>query len=237
MLCLEDDNILACFSDRNDGDLALYQTDDAQATTTWQNLEIVRKFNLPKPVFAGQVHGKEILVVDRVPESLCLGSADALFTSLPGLPVGVFSADCLPVLFWHPQAVAAVHAGWRGTCQNISAATIAAFSEKMSISPAQVKVAIGPCIGQCCLEMGEEVFWQFIEADPSYQQFFKRKRKWHLDLVALNHFQLTGAGVKPENISIHHKCTFCHEGDFFSFRRQKRRNGSMFSFVIRRGTN
>ncbi len=237
MLCLEDENVLVCFSDRSDGDLALYQQEEGSALKVWQDLEIVRKFALEKPVFAGQVHGKEILVIDHLPKSLCPGNADAVFTSLPDVPVGVFSADCLPVLFWHSQAVAAVHAGWRGSCQNICAATVAAFSEKMAVPAAQIKVAIGPCIGQCCLEMGEEVFWQFIEADPSYQQFFKRKKKWHLDLVSLNRFQLTSAGVKPENIAIHNRCTFCHEDEFYSFRRQKRRNGSMFSFVVRRGAN
>ncbi|MEW6713221.1 MAG: laccase domain-containing protein, partial [Candidatus Riflebacteria bacterium] len=63
------------------------------------------------------------------------------------------------------------------------------------------------------------------------------QRKWHLDLVALNRFQLISAGLPPENVEIKHHCTFCKPDQFFSFRRQKKRNGSMFSFVVRRKTN
>lgn len=237
MFLIEEDNIIAGFSDKNDGDLALYQFAEDRARECWQNLEVVKNLDLQDPVFSQQVHGHEVLCLDNRPQQLCHGRADALITGLCDVPVGVFTADCLPLLFWNPAAVAAVHAGWRGSCQNIAAATVAAFKKHHKIAPDQLKVAIGPSIGACCLELGEEVFWQFIEADSNYQQFFLRKHKWHLDLVELNRFQLLKAGVKPEKIMVSHQCTFCNEEKFYSFRRQKKRNGSMFSFAVRRGAN
>lgn len=237
MYWYQEDEIIIGFSDKTDGDLALYQLDDSAAIANWNSLELVKKFALERPFYAHQVHGCEVLAVNEIPTRLCVGRGDALITALPNVPVGVFSADCLPLIFWNSKAVAAVHAGWRGSCKNIAAATLQALCRNYNLLPEQTKVAIGPCIGPCCLEMGDEVFLQFVEENTDYQQFFRRKHKWQLDLVGLNRFQLLNAGIKAEHIFIHHQCTFCHEEKFFSFRRQKKRNGSMFSFAVRRSAN
>lgn len=232
-----EDNVVLSFSDKSDGDLSFCLPEEDDARAHWQCLPDVMRLGLNDPVFAQQIHGKDVLHITHRPEVLCFGSGDALITDLFDLPVGVFSADCLPLLFWSPSAIAAAHAGWRGTCQNIAAATVAAFQKHYSIGPEQIKVAIGPCIGSCCLELGDEVFFSFTDASSEYQKYFVRKHKWQLDLPALNRFQLIKAGVKEENIQLHHQCTFCNDERFYSYRRQKKRNGSMFSFVVKRSPN
>lgn len=238
MISIEEGAILAGFSDRSDGDLAFYLLSDEEAAARWENLQGLRNLSLNHAAYVHQVHGNKVLTVsDSGAGSWCRGEADALVTSCSDMPVGVFSADCLPILFWSEKAVGAAHAGWRGTCLDIAAATLKSFQKNLEIAPGELKAAIGPCIGSCCLELGDEVFRRFVEADPAYEAFFSKKNKWHLDLVALNRFQLIRSGVLEKNVFVFHECTYCNHDRFFSFRRQKKRNGSMFSFVVRRSSN
>ncbi len=233
MRVVKDKSVLACFSDAVDGDLSFYLMNDEQIKNKWQNLEVVKNNKLECPAFLHQVHGKELLVNAEKQKQNGLLQADALLTEKAGLPVGVFSADCLPILLWSEKTVAAVHAGWRGSLLNIAAETVKAFSRDYGQAPQVVHAALGPCIGSCCLEMGQDVYDSFVNANEAYKQFFHKKEKWHLDIVALNKHQLIEAGLNEQNIEVCGKCTYCNEKDFFSFRRQRRRNGSMFSFVVK----
>ncbi len=90
---------------------------------------------------------------------------------------------------------------------------------------------IGPCINQCCLELGEEVYEEFIKENKEYEKFFVRRNKPHLDMRGLIRYQLINAGVYDEQIMDINECTYCNVGGYFSYRRQKQRNGTMFSFV------
>jgi YfiH family protein len=233
MQIITENNSIACFSSAKDGDLSLYLMSDADAANAWQKLPTVREYRLANPRYAQQVHGDEILLVDENSPSFCVGKGDALITACKDLPVGVFSADCLPILISSEKAVAAIHAGWRGSCLNIAGKTVQKLCQSFSLSPEDLHVSLGPCIGACCLEMGDEIISQFSKENETYSDFFFRREKWHLDLVALNKFQLQQTGVPEEKIQITEKCTFCSDEEFFSFRRQKRRNGSMFSFVVK----
>lgn len=230
-------NSLACFSDAQDGDLSLYLLSDEKAAELWDSLPVVKEYELSRPVYVNQIHGDEIFVVSTNESEFCSGKADSVISSIPDLPIGVFSADCVPVLFWHPSAVAATHAGWRSTYLDISGKTVEKLASEFNISPAEINVAIGPCINFCCFELGDEVYEQFIAMDSNYAKFFERRKKWHLDIASLNRYQLIRSGIKEDKIEISGKCTFCEKDEYFSFRRQKRRNGSMFSFVVRRSEN
>jgi polyphenol oxidase len=125
-------------------------------------------------------------------------------------------------------AVSAIHAGWRGTAENISAAALAALRTRWGIEPGNIRAAIGPSIGVCCYEVGPEVARRFSQwvADlehPSEQQ--------HLDLRRVNEIQLRAAGV--ENIWRSEECTFCGGDRFYSFRREREEAGRMVSFIGR----
>jgi YfiH family protein len=171
--------------------------------------------------FAGvkQIHSNLVFVADR--KGMC-GQGDALVTSQLNLAVAVRTADCYPILLADSRnrAVAAVHAGWRGTITHIIEKAIKKMIAEFGTSPSDVHAAIGPGIGVCCYEVGEEVARQF--------GFNSRT---HLDLASENRKQLEAAGVAPQNIEALGVCTFCDAERFFSYRREKEKAGRMISYI------
>lgn len=227
------ENALMGFSQQLDGDLSLYLYSELEAEKIWKKVAAVKTQKLQRPVFAHQIHENTVLEVTKPVRAVCVGKADSLITDEIDLPIGVFTADCVPVLFAGKRGLGAAHAGWKGTLLNISAKTVAAMCKSYSLKPEEISAAIGPCIGQCCFEVGEEVYDAFCDKDTLYKKFFIKKDRWYLDLRGLNRFQLERAGINGGKIFDIDHCTYCLKEKYFSFRRQQQRNGSMFSFVIR----
>ena len=156
---------------------------------------------------------------------------DAAYTELPGIALGVMTADCVPILIADSsgRAVGATHAGWRGTSEGVLRRTVDALVADFRIHPEDLRVAIGPHIGVCCLEVGEEVYEWF--ADP---EIFERRAEWlkpHLNLSEANHRQLVAGGVRPEHIQTSALCTRCRADLFYSYRRDGEAAGRMFSVI------
>jgi polyphenol oxidase len=153
-----------------------------------------------------------------------LGEGDALLENTPGSVVAVKTADCIPVLLVDERrrAVAAVHAGWRGTVAQIVRRAVGSMHDRFATDPADLHAAIGPGIGKCCYEVGPEVAAHFGE-----------KGRAHIDLPAANRAQLLSAGLAPSRIYVADLCTQCHPLDFHSYRRDKESAGRLFSFVGR----
>ncbi|HLY17984.1 MAG TPA: peptidoglycan editing factor PgeF [Bryobacteraceae bacterium] len=151
-----------------------------------------------------------------------LGDGDALLDNTPGNFLAVKTADCIPILLVDEEhrAVAAVHAGWRGTVSRIAAAAVRMMQEEFRARPGGLHAAIGPGIGKCCYQVGADVAAQFGESGSC-----------HLDLVEANRLQLLDAGVPVAHIYAARLCTRCGVHDFHSFRRDKEHSGRMFSFV------
>ncbi|HNW35751.1 MAG TPA: peptidoglycan editing factor PgeF [Candidatus Ozemobacteraceae bacterium] len=233
MHLIREGEILAAFSERADGDLGFYRQHRDMAEAAWQGLDVVLHTGLKAPFWATQVHGNAIHEVTADAKPGDQGDGDALVTAERGLTIGVFTADCLPVLIWSKSAIAAVHAGWKGTRSDIVGHTIRALADRFGADPASMHVAMGPCIGSCCLELGEEVPPAFCDADEGFMGFFSRGAKWHLDLRGLNAAQCLRRGVRLENIRHLNDCTMCLPERYFSYRGQKGRQGSLFSFVMR----
>ena len=166
-----------------------------------------------------QIHSDRVLVADRPG---LLGEGDALVTNRPGLPISIRTADCYPILLadGKNRAIAAIHAGWRGTEAQIVRKTLEKMAAEFGTSPGDVHAAIGPGIGACCYEVGEEVARRF-----GYDV------RTHLDLASENRKQLEGAGVPCQNIEALNVCTFCDAERFFSYRRDKEDPGRMTSFI------
>ena len=160
------------------------------------------------------------------------GEGDALITNEAGLIVGVKTADCVPVLLADPRqrAVAAIHAGWKGTAAEIVPAAIAKMQSRFGTLPADLKAAIGPCIQSCCYEVGPEVVQKFQKWTPE----LTLGRPQKISLVEINQRQLLSAGVCRSSIDISAHCTFCHPELLHSFRREKEHAGRMLSFAGRR---
>ena len=151
-----------------------------------------------------------------------LGDGDALLENLPGRLVAVKTADCIPILLADPKhrAVAAVHAGWRGTVQHIAQEALRVMQAEFGSRAAALHAAIGPGIGVCCYEVGPEVAAQFGETGPC-----------RIDLAEANRRQLAEAGIPESQIYTARLCTMCGAADFHSYRRDKERAGRMHSFV------
>lgn len=174
--------------------------------------------------FVKQIHSDRVVVADRAG---CLGSGDALATDVPGRWIGIRTADCVPILLADPKrrAVAAVHAGWRGTLADIAGAAVRALAEGFGSLPADLAVAIGPSIGVCCFEVGPEVGQRFQALFPQEEDLRK------IDLVEANRRQLVRAGVKLEQIDCSRLCTMCLADRFHSYRRDRERAGRMVSAI------
>jgi YfiH family protein len=166
-----------------------------------------------------QIHSGTVLVADQLG---CAGVGDALISSQPGTFVSVRTADCFPVLMADKRthAVAAVHAGWRGTAAEIVIHTLHRMHEEFGTDPQDVFAVIGPGIGACCYRVGEDVALKF-----------GRKKAGHLDLAAVNRRQLLIAGMPGEQIDAVGSCTYCDAETFHSFRRDKEQAGRMISYI------
>ncbi len=191
-----------------------------------------------------QVHGVQVTMVgekdkgrgalnnaDRFP------STDALVTNIPGICLLVLTADCVPVLLYDPLkgVVAAVHAGWRGTVGKIVAQTVQKMEKEYGCAPAAIKAAIGPSVGKCCFEVGEEVKAEFIRMDMGVGTWIepgKKTGKYYVDLWEVNRLQLLKAGLLNKHIEVAGICTCCRHEDFFSYRYAARTAGRFGSGIM-----
>lgn len=171
-----------------------------------------------------QVHGARVLRApwDGRPE------ADAAVAERPGLLLGIETADCLPVLVVDParRVAGAAHAGWRGTAAGIARELVEALRAGGS-DPRDMVAALGPGIGPCCYEVGDELRASFA---PEFFRPGARGRP-HLDVRGANRAQLEAAGLRPEHIDAVDDCTFCQPERYHSYRRDGRGAGRMISFV------
>jgi YfiH family protein len=201
-------------------------------------------------VLVGQLH--EADVFQALPEHAGAGAspdrpqagyADAIMTDHPNVVVTTLHADCLPIFLVDAErpAVAAVHAGWRGTVADIAGATVRAMQEAYDSDPANILAFLGPGIGPCCNEVGPEVTaaWRDQAKDlgplaevavtiPSVRE--------HLDIPRANALLLQRAGLQPEHIEISPICTKCSLDDWFSHRGQGPATGRQAAMIMLTGT-
>jgi len=189
---------------------------------------------------ASQVHGTRIVRVSAATDLAALSAqqADGLCGNATGLGLSVHVADCTPIVIGcrRTGACAALHAGWRGTVAGIAAAGVRTMSAEFGCHLEDLRVAIGPCIGVCCFEVGPEVVDAFAAADPCAREngsIVMGRRKEHIDLRRVQRLQLEAAGVPPANIDVSEDCTHCDRGGrFFSFRKAGRATGQMVGFIV-----
>jgi len=160
-----------------------------------------------------------------------VAEGDAVGTSLHGVALGVMTADCVPILIadLRARAVAVTHAGWRGTSQGVVRKMVNRMVSGTGLRPSDLSAAIGPHIGVCCMEVGEEVFDWF-----ALPEVFDRRTEWprpHLNLAEANRLQLVGAGLSPERVQVSKLCTRCRSDLFHSYRRDSDAAGRMLAVI------
>ncbi len=188
-----------------------------RASSNWpgvQNLATLR-----------QIHSNKVVVATRPGD---LGEGDALISNVPGLTLAIRTADCLPVLIADPEnrAVAAVHAGWRGTVQEIVLEAIRAMSAEYGSRRENLVIAVGPGIGGCCYEVGPEVAEQFSRFFPERQDLHGTTK---IDLAESTIRQLRRNGGRAGQIDSSGLCTRCLADQFHSYRRDGQAAGRMVS--------
>ena len=175
-------------------------------------------------VEAAQVHGRTVAFASRDAAGTVVGGADALVTDTPEIWLAIFAADCVPLLVVDPDrpAVAALHAGWRGTAAGIVAALLEVMAARFGTRPDRLRAALGPAIGPCCYEvdapvahaMAGEAWWPEV-ATPT------RPGRWQLDLRGAVRRQLLRGGVAADAIEVIGGCTACDRERFYSYRRDR----------------
>ncbi len=185
-----------------------------------------------------QVHGTDTLIVDRPVETGAHfeGGWDALVTDQPGVLLTIRTADCVPVLLHDPirGVVAAIHAGWRGAVAGIVPRTIAAMRRRFGAELGSLRVGIGPSAGACCYEVDEPVLGRLREGFHGWPSVVRRHRpgRGMLDLRELVRRQATDLGLRPERVAAVNLCTICHDGLFYSYRREGTARGTMVSGIM-----
>lgn len=188
-----------------------------------------------------QVHGvscrvidAEFLRLDKATRAAELENIDAVTTAARGVCIGVSTADCIPVLLYDAvsHAVAAVHAGWRGTVRRIVEKTLCRMEDAFGTRPDNVRAVIGPGISLKNFEVGDEVYADFAREGFDMSLIARRFAKWHIDLPECNRLQLEGAGVPRQAIQMTGICTFDHVDDYFSARRLGIASGRIFTGIM-----
>ncbi len=157
---------------------------------------------------------------------------DALVSRVAGLRIGVRTADCVPILLLDPQthAVAAVHAGWRGTAAEVVSKTTQRLGSDFGCNPQDLHAAIGPCIRECCYQVGAEVARQFT---PFFPEWTGEVEQRNLDLIEANVRQMTAAGLSSSHVFDSELCTACSTDRLFSYRREPENPGRMIASISR----
>jgi len=230
-----DINLIAAVSSRQQGNMSLCYGDVSNALlnreTIMKKLGIdSRELVCAKQTHSGNVHyateldkGKGALTYDDA-----IADTDAFITDKKGVPVAIFTADCLSVFLYDPYkpAIGLVHGGWRSTKEEIAFTAIKLMQKRFGADPKNLLVSFGPAIRSCSFEV-EEDFKKFFPKDIQ-----EREGKLYMDLAGANRRQVLKAGVKEENIFDYRICTVCSIGDFYSFRVEKDVSGRMISVMM-----
>lgn len=205
-------------------------------------------FDIEKLISLPQIHSDIVTVVDGSLSGMGVTrksdlACDGYVSVTQGLPIGVKTADCVPILLearddlGEPFAVAAVHAGWRGTASRIAENAV---NELLALGTnvENIYAAIGPCINKCCYEVGAD-FANEIETrlGPRFCSEYIHHTsdgKLFADLVGMNLKILTECGISEKHIDAQSICTCCHPELFYSHRRQGDQRGTMMSVIVKR---
>jgi len=191
--------------------------------------------NLPKGlnfVVANQTHSNNIQIIkDNLSkgwsdEKSAIKDCDGLITNLENLGLCILSADCVPILIYDKanRVISAIHAGWRGTKDNIVKNAISQMIMNFNSKIESIEVFIAPSIRDCCYEVD-------LEVAKFFDTYTQKSGKYMLDLANINASKLIDMGIKSSNIKISPICTSCSSDKFFSYRKERGCDGRFMSII------
>jgi YfiH family protein len=193
-------------------------------------------------IHAHLVHGNEVARVTQMDNGTWIPRTDGLITNEPGCALTMNYADCTPIFLYDPvcHAVGLGHAGWQGSVKDLPGAMVRAMSAAFGTDPATLIAGVGPCIGPCCYEVGEQVITAvhqtFSDADdlfmepPLGKRPFSQGNGLHFDMPEANRRNLAQAGV--QQIELSGLCTACRTDLFFSHRAEYGKTGRFGTIFV-----
>ena len=198
---------------------------------------IAKNFPFMHFIVANQTHSDNIKVIKEKnktwlsqPEEHAIENCDALITNRTNIMLTILTADCVPILLFDPKqkVIAAIHAGWKGTKQQIASKTVEKMQKEFNSNPEDIIAGVAPSIGRCCYEVDSNVAKYFEAIDNAYDN---KGEKQMLDLPHINKLQLLNAGLTKENIEMSNICTACKVDDYFSYRKEGGCSGRFMSMI------
>ena len=180
-----------------------------------------------KIVFSNQVHGNNISIIKDINfynETEKPKGVDGLLTDKKNIVLATVHGDCVPLFFFDKKRkiIGLAHAGWRGTLSDIGGKMISLMKREFGSELSDIIVGIGPSIGPCCYEVGEEIYESFVGKHLFLIECFERKEgKYHLNLWRSNELLILRAGILKQNIVNSCLCTSCHNDRFYSYRKER----------------
>jgi len=224
----------------------LFSTRQLALTGPGDSPELSAAVDADRVAMVSQVHGRCVVVIrDTASVPPYTTEADALISVAPRVAVAVRAADCVPLLMADPAtgAVAAVHAGWRGTAAGIARDTVEAMQREFGVKPENLIIAIGPSIAPCCYEVGSDLVDAFAAAgherhliarwfaSPPPPRGSRARPPLRLDVAGANRDQLVLAGVPEPQIFLSGLCTAMHLDVLTSYRAEKERAGRIAGVI------
>jgi len=216
--------------------LALHTGEEPQKIIK-NRTSIAKNFPSMHFIVANQTHSDNISIINEKnktwlssQEEHAIKNCDALITNRTDIMLTILTADCVPILLFDPKqnVVAAIHAGWKGTEQEISLKTVEKMQEEFNSNTKDIIAGVAPSIGKCCYEVDWNVAQHFEAIENAYD---KKGEKYMLDLPYINKLQLLNAGLVEENIELSNICTACEVEDYFSYRKEGGCSGRFMSMI------
>lgn len=229
------EGLLSAFSARVFGNMSLFYGNTDGALENRKDFLKELSVDYRDLICAKQVHGSLVRYAQwadigrgalSYDNAIC--DTDAFITDKINLPLAIFTADCLSIFLYDPKApaIGLIHAGWRSSKENIAAKTLQLMAEEFNTKAKDLYAAFGPAIRGCCYEVKRE-FINFFPADV-----IRKSSRYYLDLAKINKKQLLDSGLEGKNIFDPEICTFCQNGEFFSYRKEGSSCGRMMSVIM-----
>lgn len=200
--------------------LAFHVGDDTNLVN--ENHSLLAKklnYNQKNLVHMRQIHSDIVHIVTSNDNFANPPTCDALITDKKNTPLMVMVADCSPILFYDDvkKVIAVAHAGREGTFKNIVTNVIESFKTNYNSNTKDILVTIGASIGECCYEVGREIYDEAKELNIEYS-ISKQENSYHLNVSSVLKKQLLNSGIKEKNLEISQECTCCKNNKYFSYR-------------------
>jgi len=227
--------VTAAFSSRQDGNMSLSYGNTRGSIQNRKKFLSGAGIDYKNLICAKQVHGKIVKYVTEADKGRGALDFESSFTDTDGfitdkknVPVSILTADCLSIFIYDPKrpAVGIIHAGWRGTEQNIAQEGIRSMQANFASQPHRLLTGFGPSIRSCCFEV-EKGFKSNFPYGLS-----ERDGKTFMDISSINKRQLMDAGVQEKNIFDPQICTVTDNSNYYSFRKESDAAGRLISVIM-----